>query len=97
MTNTIHVCVPRRLAVARCVQRCRVCKCLRRCVAILHEWYDPDMTCCACGNDPRGTRRHNLRTLDGKSASARKIKWAIEDWKRGSNWKRACDIAYSKR
>lgn len=51
--NGFHVCIPRVLATARRITRCRRCRRRTRHVQEFFEWYEPNLTCCACGGASR--------------------------------------------
>ena len=73
MTYAIHICVPRVLALARKIVRCRFCERRTRHVVAFYGWYEL-WTCCVCAacDGRRGD----------KWTAARRIEAAQKDWKR---------------
>ena len=81
MSYPIHVCVPRVLALARRIVRCRPCGRRTRHVVEMFEWYESLWKCCACGalDGYRGDRW----TVRERAVRAKR------DWKRALPWRKA--------
>jgi hypothetical protein len=49
---SLSICAPPSY-YARTITWCNSCGWNKRAIVEYHEWYEPDVTCCTCGHDPR--------------------------------------------